>query len=1141
MCKYCLCHPAGFFSSVVVGLVIAGLLAPTASGTTYYVKNGGNDGDLGTSDTEAWRTVDKVNGYSFAAGDVIKFKRGHKWAEALVVPRGDITIESYDTGQLPILGYTDEISAGDPGWSLSSGQTYTYERSFTGSGYYEFMVERNITSASPVYQHIPLLVETSVARVEAADGSFYWDDANDTLYVNPYGNADPADCEYFLRNGTQAGGSSAISVNSKDNVELRDLYATCSVYGLLAANSNNLKVASCSFVGNYNYGAYLAFCSDSQVTDSKAIHDGNGFRFWHFDGGTVSGCTVGDIESVNDYSTLSTRAGIAVVDTDGADVTGNEVYDTGTAVEIIPNGGTSTDINVSLNYIYGDFDAGVALTGTGTLNDGADSDSYSLSVSQNVIWNSDPLTGTSAGIEILNSIVATSSHQIGLYNNTVHATYNFDFLGNATSHCVMYNNLSYDPGSYHIRNAYESEPNLTHTRNYNLYYPLDASHPICWGPASSTTLAAYQSASDPAQEQESIDDDPDLRLTGSPIDVRPNLRSPALKAGTSEAPDFLLDFYGHYVNTNAPSIGAAEAGETYFVRDDGNDTRDGTPESEAWATVAELENRTFEAGDTIAFRYGDRWAETLNVPRGDIKITAYYGPSISGGLPMFGYEDCLPPGTTTWTQKGTTNVYWTSCPAVDGHGVERYLVQRDGEYYRRMGNYRQVVNQDGKKVWTRFTHEDQLEDYPGGFFWSLNRLYVHAFDSANPTDEEYLLQYGPSNEDVIGIHVNGKDNVTLQNLHAVCCNRGINVEDSDFAVIDSCMASGNRARGIRLAGSITANCEHGTIKDCRVRFNGNGIALTRVNHGEAYGCVVSEVQTLTSAPTNCHPCDTEAFTLGWNSNDVHVHHNTVYDVGSAIETYSGNPGLSISNIVVSHNFINGHFGTGIRFGGAAGASYEDGSDNDGYSALAYYNVIYYDDDANGLGHGVAIGNQINNHTDATIGIFNNTIHASKYSFYFSCPEEGDPNSSADNICGECQCDAYVDMYNNISLNPGWGHIWDQNADPSGFDRDNNIYYPIDTLDVSNKISWARTWYTALGLYVNASKMDDASLDSDPDLYLTGTYPDLNFRPDPSLPDPSPAIGAGADKLPSVLTDFYDQPIPHSPSGSPSIGAAEPAP
>ena len=95
----------------------------------YYVKNGGNDGLDGLSDANAWATIGKVNGASFAAGDSVLFKRGSVFRDAaLAFPSSGssgspITIGAYGTGTKPIISGSDlKNTAGD--WTDEGGNLW---------------------------------------------------------------------------------------------------------------------------------------------------------------------------------------------------------------------------------------------------------------------------------------------------------------------------------------------------------------------------------------------------------------------------------------------------------------------------------------------------------------------------------------------------------------------------------------------------------------------------------------------------------------------------------------------------------------------------------------------------------------------------------------------------------------------------------------------------------------------------------------------------------------------------------------------------------------------------------------------------------------------------------------------------------
>lgn len=88
---------------------------------TYYIKTSGNDSNTGLSDSQAWATIGKVNGYAFAANDSILFKGGDTWISPgatspyrLNVSVGNVYIGSYGTGQAEITAWI-EI----PNWTTS--------------------------------------------------------------------------------------------------------------------------------------------------------------------------------------------------------------------------------------------------------------------------------------------------------------------------------------------------------------------------------------------------------------------------------------------------------------------------------------------------------------------------------------------------------------------------------------------------------------------------------------------------------------------------------------------------------------------------------------------------------------------------------------------------------------------------------------------------------------------------------------------------------------------------------------------------------------------------------------------------------------------------------------------------------------
>jgi parallel beta-helix repeat protein len=94
---------------------------------TYFVDTTyGNDSYQGYRRSDsAWKTIGKVNGATFAAGDTILFHAGQTWREQLTVPNGgtaagSVTFTSYGVGATPIINGADLVST----WTSDGGNVW---------------------------------------------------------------------------------------------------------------------------------------------------------------------------------------------------------------------------------------------------------------------------------------------------------------------------------------------------------------------------------------------------------------------------------------------------------------------------------------------------------------------------------------------------------------------------------------------------------------------------------------------------------------------------------------------------------------------------------------------------------------------------------------------------------------------------------------------------------------------------------------------------------------------------------------------------------------------------------------------------------------------------------------------------------
>ncbi|MBQ7821875.1 MAG: S-layer homology domain-containing protein [Clostridia bacterium] len=76
----------------------------TVTGTSYYVSKSGNDTNDGLTPETAWKTIKKVDSYSFAEGDGVFFKRGDQFradGTTLTLQSG-VTYSAYGSGDKPV-------------------------------------------------------------------------------------------------------------------------------------------------------------------------------------------------------------------------------------------------------------------------------------------------------------------------------------------------------------------------------------------------------------------------------------------------------------------------------------------------------------------------------------------------------------------------------------------------------------------------------------------------------------------------------------------------------------------------------------------------------------------------------------------------------------------------------------------------------------------------------------------------------------------------------------------------------------------------------------------------------------------------------------------------------------------------------
>ena len=101
----------------------------TASGNTYYVSNKGNNSNNGTSPEKAWQTIEKVNSFAFAAGDVVLFERGGIFRGSLKA-HSNVSYGAYGNGDKPCI-YGSRANMSSAVWIEATQNIWVCETQFS--------------------------------------------------------------------------------------------------------------------------------------------------------------------------------------------------------------------------------------------------------------------------------------------------------------------------------------------------------------------------------------------------------------------------------------------------------------------------------------------------------------------------------------------------------------------------------------------------------------------------------------------------------------------------------------------------------------------------------------------------------------------------------------------------------------------------------------------------------------------------------------------------------------------------------------------------------------------------------------------------------------------------------------------------
>lgn len=564
-----------------------------------------------------------------------------------------------------------------------------------------------------------------------------------------------------------------------------------------------------------------------------------------------------------------------------------------------------------------------------------------------------------------------------------------------------------------------------------------------------------------------------------------------------------------------PSLPAQAA--TYYVdAKSGSDSNIGTSPESAWKSIARVNQRQFEPGDSILFKRGGIWREQLDFPSsgapGQPIVIDVYG---SGATPVISGADVI--AANAWGSAGVNNE-WKASVATEPN----------------------VVIFEGQKG-NKQASEESLRE-PLDWFWRDGTLTVYA--AGNP-GQIYPRSGVEAGARMSAINLTGRSYVAIRNieatganaapyalgsgiwaiaagrkgpapthleiLHCIVINNagdGIHLEGAANTIIDSNVVANNENVGIQVYRSLatfpvsdvtvsnnevhhnkfiginTAGCPAGT--SCRTVTNDNQLAVTRVlirkNRSYANGAGIYLHQTndsVVSENISYENRDTrrkgEGYCVGLSGSSSNiVEKNECYGAAHAgieLSIDISRPAVGSSDNLVRYNVVHDNGSNGLM------TDYNPSRDN-----KFLYNLVYNHPNgscifANNTGH----------------KFFNNTCYNNRNGIYLyvskTTPQTGD-----------------ISVRNNIIVDSARQHIVIEAGVQGPVELSNNEYFPdgAQKFNLRGSLCDLAGWKARTGQDVN-------SFANAPRFVAAAPAGPNDFR----LQNGSPAIGKG------VQTDYAE--------------------
>ena len=532
--------------------------------TSYYVSNSGNDTAEGTSPATAWATTDKINSFTFSAGDSILFKCGDRWNMNNIYlsesgeKNNPIVISGYGTGAKP------KLYGSIPVISFSAHPLYSnvyvldtlidYDLNYGlpgGSGYGAMMWKVNWTDTLYWSDHY-----NNAGSLAGLSENYEWYWQNDSMYMYYDGDIndiDTLEVEQYGRGITVAG-----EYYTVDGIDMKFWGDRCiGMNNWPAVTKHGFELRNCELAytasreGGVGFGFAVSYCD--MIIENNDIHH-NGRR---------------NI-SLNFVSSSSDAVMRDVI------IRNNKLHDghhtTGIDMSMQSQDNYIRNIHIYNNLIYDPYGGNGHQSESIFLQNyegAADKSHYdSIYIYNNVILNT---TLDGVYLEYIGDhVYIVNNTMTGGWIDDVDSwkkTRAFVFYTTSGGHMTVMNNIfcNYTGTSVESFDGASDGGSVLDTFNYNLNYSAQSpnvSYIFTDAPGSGDDWywSQYSNLADNGYELNSPDPAPPCMLDSTGITAKSaslKISSPAIDAGKSIS-FVTTDYYGNVRDPLHPTIGAIE-------------------------------------------------------------------------------------------------------------------------------------------------------------------------------------------------------------------------------------------------------------------------------------------------------------------------------------------------------------------------------------------------------------------------------------------------------------------------------------------------------------------------------------------------------------------------------------------------------